>query len=161
MWVYLSLLTLQLNQVAHEDLQATLNSLETEVSTLRADNQKKQALNERLESDLLRVNQGGFAGPPPPAEDKADAGTSTPGGSGLAGLDLGGKKAVSELVRSRQARADALIQDASKVAPVTHQPTNDTSILPIVTSQRDRFRQRNAELEEVGCFYSLSRVNAL
>ncbi|KAG1849820.1 CASP C terminal-domain-containing protein [Suillus tomentosus] len=24
----------------------------------------------------------------------------------------------------------------------------DTSILPIVTSQRDRFRQRNAELEE-------------
>lgn len=29
-------------------------------------------------------------------------------------------------------------------------PANgDTSILPIVTSQRDRFRQRNAELEEV------------
>ena len=29
-------------------------------------------------------------------------------------------------------------------------PANgDSSILPIVTSQRDRFRQRNAELEEV------------
>jgi hypothetical protein len=26
--------------------------------------------------------------------------------------------------------------------------TSDSSILPIVTSQRDRFRQRNAELEE-------------
>lgn len=31
-------------------------------------------------------------------------------------------------------------------------PGNDNanSLLPIVTSQRDRFRQRNSELEEVG-----------
>lgn len=47
-------------------------------------------------------------------------------GAGLAGLDIGGK---SERTGSPS-------------------PNNDASILPIVTSQRDRFRQRNAELEE-------------
>lgn len=47
-------------------------------------------------------------------------------GAGLAGLDIGGKP-----------------DRGSSPAP-----GNDTSILPIVTSQRDRFRQRNAELEE-------------
>jgi homeobox protein cut-like len=33
----------------------------------------------------------------------------------------------------------------------------DTSILPIVTSQRDRFRQRNAELEEVSRYFLRDR----
>lgn len=47
-------------------------------------------------------------------------------GAGLAGLDIGGK-------------ADR---------GVSPSPSGDASILPIVTSQRDRFRQRNAELEE-------------
>ncbi|ORX40652.1 CASP C terminal-domain-containing protein [Kockovaella imperatae] len=42
--------------------------------------------------------------------------------TGLAGLDIGKDRGAS--------------------------PAPDTSILPIVTSQRDRFRQRNAELEE-------------
>lgn len=47
-------------------------------------------------------------------------------GAGLAGLDIGGK--------------------AERTGSPS--PNNDASILPIVTSQRDRFRQRNAELEE-------------
>ncbi|EKC99410.1 vacuole transport-related protein [Trichosporon asahii var. asahii CBS 8904] len=47
-------------------------------------------------------------------------------GAGLAGLDIGGKSERTE----------------------SPSPNNDASILPIVTSQRDRFRQRNAELEE-------------
>lgn len=34
--------------------------------------------------------------------------------------------------------------------PIPFTSSANTSILPIVTSQRDRFRQRNAELEEVG-----------
>ncbi|PPQ89695.1 hypothetical protein CVT25_014096 [Psilocybe cyanescens] len=35
-----------------------------------------------------------------------------------------------------------------RTTPIPFTPSADTSILPIVTSQRDRFRQRNAELEE-------------
>lgn len=42
-----------------------------------------------------------------------------------------------------------LLQDTSvRSTPVPFTSSADTSILPIVTSQRDRFRQRNAELEE-------------
>lgn len=47
--------------------------------------------------------------------------------AGLAGLDIGGK---------------------GKSGRTSPAPGGDASILPIVTSQRDRFRQRNAELEE-------------
>ncbi|ODO05678.1 hypothetical protein I350_04738 [Cryptococcus amylolentus CBS 6273] len=56
-------------------------------------------------------------------EDRGGSGTPV----GLAGLDIGGKT-----------------ESRSSPAP----SAQDTSILPIVTSQRDRFRQRNAELEE-------------
>ncbi|WVO21140.1 uncharacterized protein IAS62_002445 [Cryptococcus decagattii] len=56
-------------------------------------------------------------------EDRA----GTPG-QGLAGLDIGGKP------DGRASPANSGCQDSS--------------ILPIVTSQRDRFRQRNAELED-------------
>ncbi|WVQ84708.1 hypothetical protein IAT38_006864 [Cryptococcus sp. DSM 104549] len=58
-------------------------------------------------------------------QERSGAGTPA---QGLAGLDIGGK-------------ADG------RSTPATTS-TQDTSILPIVTSQRDRFRQRNAELEE-------------
>lgn len=34
-------------------------------------------------------------------------------------------------------------------SPIPFTSSAESSILPIVTSQRDRFRQRNAELEEV------------
>lgn len=37
----------------------------------------------------------------------------------------------------------------ARATPIPFAPSADTSILPIVTAQRDRFRQRNAELEEV------------
>nr|ODN99957.1 homeobox protein cut-like [Cryptococcus depauperatus CBS 7855] len=59
-------------------------------------------------------------------EDRS--GTGTPG-QGLAGLDIGVK-------------ADG------HTPPTQTSSIQDTSILPIVTSQRDRFRQRNAELEQ-------------
>ncbi|GAA6043951.1 hypothetical protein NBRC10512_004870 [Rhodotorula toruloides] len=41
-----------------------------------------------------------------------------------------------------------LAQDAPPVQPHPFQSSAETSILPIITSQRDRFRQRNGELEE-------------
>lgn len=55
----------------------------------------------------------------------------------LAGLDIGG------IARKEKGKGSA------RATPVPFTSAADTSILPIVTSQRDRFRQRNAELEEV------------
>ena len=44
---------------------------------------------------------------------------------------------------------DFFQESQARVSPIPFTSSADTSILPIVTSQRDRFRQRNAELEEV------------
>lgn len=53
------------------------------------------------------------------------------------------------------------LQDSGRASPAPHAaPSADTSILPIVTSQRDRFRARNAELEEVRGPPSLTRCLA-
>ncbi|KAG2106527.1 CASP C terminal-domain-containing protein [Suillus cothurnatus] len=43
---------------------------------------------------------------------------------------------------------DAAGPSTTRSTPIPFTSSADTSILPIVTSQRDRFRQRNAELEE-------------
>ena len=49
-----------------------------------------------------------------------------------------------------------ILQDGLvRTTPIPFTSAADTSILPIVTSQRDRFRQRNAELEEV-CLAGIS-----
>lgn len=89
---------------------------------------KQKELNDKLETDLLAL-------------DKRSAPSSGASGNSddpLVGLDLdiGIEKAKPE---------SSTVQSS----PIPFTSVADTSILPIVTSQRDRFRQRNAELEEV------------
>ncbi|TFK54129.1 hypothetical protein OE88DRAFT_1154022 [Heliocybe sulcata] len=67
-------------------------------------------------------------------DDTASAGELARKESALAGLDLGKRTPSSD--------------SPARTTPIPFTPSADTSILPIVTSQRDRFRQRNAELEE-------------
>lgn len=98
--------------MAHEELQTTHARSEEGSGSLKAELERVQALNEKLENDLMSLNKGGD-------------GDKTERGAGLAGLDIG---------RPERGASPA--------------PSGDTSILPIVTSQRDRFRQRNAELED-------------
>lgn len=80
-------------------------------------------LNEKLENDLLSMGE--------------HANTRSNGDAGLANAP------------TEQANADLETKGVSaKTGPIPFTSSADTSILPIVTSQRDRFRQRNAELEE-------------
>lgn len=127
--------------------------MEQKLDSTAAELQKQKELNEKLENDLLSI-------------DRHDHGTGTPngtqpvrtasiGGGGdlnqegagmdeddlLAGLDLGKKTLPS----STDAASSS---STTRSTPIPFAPSADTSILPIVTSQRDRFRQRNAELEE-------------
>jgi len=108
-------------RVLHAELESSLQAVSEEVVHTREELDKQTALNEKLENDLLHINQRPSHGT---AEKSEPIAVSQ---DGLAGLNLGQKP--MDVERS-----------------VTPQP--DNSILPIVTSQRDRFRQRNAELEE-------------
>ncbi|CAK5281610.1 unnamed protein product [Mycena citricolor] len=102
-----------------EGLLATKNKrLLEELTKIRQRIGKQQILNEKLENDLLSMNSHTNGDA---AKDEDDV---------LGGLDLGRKP-----------------EQPVKTTPIPFSSA-DTTILPIVTSQRDRFRQRNAELEE-------------
>ncbi|KAF8070611.1 CASP C terminal-domain-containing protein [Lyophyllum atratum] len=102
-----------------ESLQAAEDKLKTTSSEL----EKQTALNDKLENDLLSMNKHRHNGDATPSESRLDV---------LADLELGSKKP----------------SDSASRAAIPFTSSADTSILPIVTSQRDRFRQRNAELED-------------
>ena len=113
-------------QILHGELEASLLATQAQLAEAESELEKQRELNERLENDLLQMDRhkpnGHSSGRDTPIDSSADV---------LASLDIG--------KRDSQART----------SPIPFASSADTSILPIVTSQRDRFRQRNAELEEV------------
>ncbi|TFY80606.1 hypothetical protein EWM64_g3405 [Hericium alpestre] len=120
-------------RILHSELESSLQSVRDELATTSAELEKQHELNERLENDLLQLDQR--------EQNGRVNGTDTPSSEVdpddiFAGLDLGRKgKGIAN---------DTPVRNT----PIPFPPSADTSILPIVTSQRDRFRQRNAELEE-------------
>lgn len=78
-------------QVAHEELNTTHSMLNAELETLHAQCDDQRTLNERLENDLLKINQA----------TEANAGTKNAGTDPLAGLNLG--KRVSS-ARAREGK---------------------------------------------------------
>ncbi|KZV97753.1 hypothetical protein EXIGLDRAFT_348330 [Exidia glandulosa HHB12029] len=114
-------------RIMHGELEASLRQAEEELANSRAELERRTALNEKLENDLLQLNR--VPSHTPGEKDESEG--------GLASVING--KGESSSVRS---------------TPIPFSTSGggggaaDTSILPIVTSQRDRFRARNAELEE-------------
>ncbi|ORY89725.1 CASP C terminal-domain-containing protein [Leucosporidium creatinivorum] len=106
-------------RVAHEELFATHRTITADLEALHSRFDEQRTLNDRLENDLLRINQSGGSGAVTPSAREDP----------LASLNLGKK-------------------EPNGPAPAAFTSSAETSILPIITSQRDRFRQRNAELEE-------------
>ncbi|KIK44901.1 hypothetical protein CY34DRAFT_802255 [Suillus luteus UH-Slu-Lm8-n1] len=117
-------------RILHTSLETSLKSTQDELADTHAELAKQHALCEKLETDLLALNTNSGSGP---REEGGENGES--GISGL-GLEFG--------LRSK----DAAGPSTTRSTPIPFTSSADTSILPIVTSQRDRFRQRNAELEE-------------
>jgi len=109
-------------RIIHAELEASLQTAEERLATTTAELEKQKILNEKLETDLVSMNSHKSNG------DLTSEGDST---DVLAGLDLGRKT-----------------EQPVRTTPIPFASSADTTILPIVTSQRDRFRQRNAELEE-------------
>ncbi|KIM45231.1 hypothetical protein M413DRAFT_441914 [Hebeloma cylindrosporum] len=107
-------------RILHSELEGSLQSSRKQLESATFALEKQRELNEKLETDLLSINKEN--GCRPSGESDRDV---------LSGLDIGKKP-----------------DTPVRATPIPFTPSADTSILPIVTSQRDRFRQRNAELEE-------------
>ncbi|KAF5380342.1 hypothetical protein D9615_004565 [Tricholomella constricta] len=110
-------------RILHGELEESLQAAQDQIQNMGTELEKQKTLNEKLENDLLSMNKHRSDGAATPSEPGADV---------LAGLDLGTKKP----------------SDSNARTAIPFTSSADTSILPIVTSQRDRFRQRNAELED-------------
>ncbi|KXN91033.1 Protein CASP [Leucoagaricus sp. SymC.cos] len=115
-------------RILHGELEASLEASQAQLENATSELEKQKLLNEKLEDDLLSMGSN---------DKKVNGdGSHTPAEDVLAELDLSKKPMAPG--GSGSARS----------TPVPFTSSADTSILPIVTSQRDRFRQRNAELEE-------------
>ncbi|KAI0305446.1 CASP C terminal-domain-containing protein [Multifurca ochricompacta] len=125
-------------RILRNELEASLQQAQDDLASTTQELEKHRQLNERLESDLLKIEQHGqgLGGKENGSAPLADT-TEDDVLAGL-GLELG-------LTTKNTSNIDPSVQTPR---PIPFTSSADTSILPIVTSQRDRFRQRNAELEE-------------
>lgn len=120
-------------RVSHQDLQRRLEDLQEELSRTNAELEKAQNLNEKLESDLENL--------------QAEGANAFPSGASVAGT----------YITRAQGRKGGRISPTSSIISGIDPRTSlgerepmggGSGILPMVTAQRDRFKKRNAQLEQ-------------
>lgn len=133
---------LTLLRVSHRDIQGQLEALRTELSTSKGELEKSRTLSTTLENDLLRVQDEAANTFPSTAMSVAGTytsryphsarrGASSPTSSIISGFDQSAVSAnTMESIRAGEAVGGG------------------SGLLPMIQAQRDRFKKKNAELEE-------------
>ncbi|KAF1730946.1 Protein CASP [Beauveria bassiana] len=122
-------------RVSHQDLQSRLEDLQEEMSKTNAELERCQNLNEKLEGDLEQMH--------------AEGANAFPSGASVAG---------TYVTRAQTRRGGRISPTSSIISGLDprgggggggeREPMGGGSgILPMVTAQRDRFKQKNAQLE--------------
>lgn len=120
-------------RVSHQDLQSRLEDLEEELSRTNAELEKSQNLNEKLESDLETM--------------QAEGANAFPSGASVAGTYV--TRAPARRGRAVSPTSSIISGLDPRAAPGEREPMGGGSgILPMVMAQRDRFRQKNSQLEQ-------------
>ncbi|KAK2747734.1 hypothetical protein FQN57_001764 [Myotisia sp. PD_48] len=130
---------LTLLRVSHQDLQGQLATLREELSKTNADFERSRNLAARLENDLLQVQRG-----PLNSAAMSVAGTYT---SRYPTTSRRGRVSPTSSIISgfdNTASSQATLEAIRAGEPVG----GGSGILPMVQAQRDRFKQKNSELEE-------------
>ncbi|PTB63540.1 Golgi membrane protein [Trichoderma citrinoviride] len=120
-------------RVSHQDLQRRLEDIQEELSRTNAELEKAQNLNEKLESDLESL--------------QAEGANAFPSGASVAG---------TYITRAQGRKGGRISPTSSIISGIDPRTTSGerepmgggSGILPMVTAQRDRFRKRNAQLEQ-------------
>lgn len=133
---------LTLLRVSHRDIQGQLETLRAEVLNSKAELDKSRSLSTTLENDLLRVQEEAANTFPSSAMSiagtyssryphSARRGASSPTSSIISGFDQSAVSAnTMESIRAGEAVGGG------------------SGLLPMIQAQRDRFKKKNAELEE-------------
>ncbi|KAH7032861.1 Golgi membrane protein [Microdochium trichocladiopsis] len=122
-------------RVSHQDLQGRLENLQEDMSRTNADLERAQNLNAQLENDLANLQAEGqnhFS------SGASVAGTYAKYAPSLAPGRRGGRTSPTSSIISGFNPRDGGGGEAMG---------GGSGILPMITAQRDRFKQRNAQLE--------------
>jgi homeobox protein cut-like len=128
-------------RVSHQELQKQLQQLQEALSKTNADLEKSQHLTVSLENDLLKVQEESSNGVPSSGMSMAGTsrypqstrrGRASPTSSIISGFDTGSRTPSSTLEALRAGE------------PVG----GGSGILPMIQAQRDRFKQKNSQLED-------------
>lgn len=122
-------------RVSHNDLQSRLEDLQEELSKTNAELERAQKLNQKLESDLETIQEEGA--------------NAFPSGASVAGTY------VTRAIGRKSGRISPTSSIISGMDPRMGggEPGErvyggGSGMLPMVTAQRDRYKKKNAELEE-------------
>ena len=128
-------------RVSHRDIQGQFEALRGDLSSTKQELEKSQNLSTTLENDLLRVQQE--AANAFPTSAMSVAGTYT---SRLHSSRRGATSPTSSIISGfDQSAGSPNTMDALRAG----EPVGGGSgILPMIQAQRDRFKKKNAELEE-------------
>ncbi|OCT49951.1 putative Golgi membrane protein (Coy1) [Cladophialophora carrionii] len=132
---------LTLLRVSHQDLQRQLEYLQEELSRTNAELEKSQKLSSTLENDLMRVQEE--AESVLPSSGMSVAGTYVsrhPAGS----LRRGRASPTSSIISGYDTQRRTNTLDSLRGEGVG----GGSGILPMIQAQRDRFKQKNQQLEE-------------
>ena len=136
-------------RVSHQDLQQQLESLQEALSNTNAELERSQNLNATLETDLVKVQQEASSAFPSSAMSVAGTYTSRHPSSNY--------NASSFPRRGRTSPTSSIISgfDAQSASRNTLEAIRageavggGSGILPMIQAQRDRFKQKNTQLEE-------------
>ncbi|KJK61134.1 CASP C terminal [Aspergillus parasiticus SU-1] len=129
-------------RVSHRDLQGQLETLREDLSTTKEELEKSQKLSTTLENDLLRVQEEAANAFPSSAMSVAGTYTSRHPYSSR----RGGTSPTSSIISGfDHSSGSSNTMDAIRAG----EPVGGGSgLLPMIQAQRDRFKKKNAELEE-------------
>lgn len=128
-------------RVSHRDLQSQIETLQEESSSMKTELEKAQQLCATLENDLLRMQKSTNA---PPSAAMSVAGTYT--SRYHSSRRGGGTSPTSSIISGfDQASTSANTMEAIRAGEAVG---GGSGILPMIQAQRDRFKQKNAQLEE-------------
>ncbi len=128
-------------RVANTELSASLDKAASDLASLTAELAQSKTLNQRLEADLVSVGRESRSGAKSTAAMSAE--------DALRQIEsLEAEVSQTHTTKPRASTSAHAVPASAEAATTTTSSGGDSSILTIITSQRDRFRSRNAELEE-------------
>lgn len=137
-------------RVSHQDLQQQLTALQEAMSTTNAELERSQNLNATLEADLARVQQEASNAFQSSAMSTAGTYTSRYPTSTYMANSVGERRGRTSPTSSIISGFDPPSSSRTTLEALrAGEPVGGGSgILPMVQAQRDRFKQKNSQLEE-------------